>query len=98
MKETDTVYRLPRWMKVPLPMGENYSRVKNLIREHGLHTICSSGNCPNKGECWNAGTASFMIMGEKCTRNCRFCYVDNLIPEPLDWEEPGRLAETIKKL
>ena len=98
MKETDTVYRLPRWMKVPLPMGENYSRVKNLIRDHGLHTICSSGNCPNKGECWNAGTASFMIMGEKCTRNCRFCYVDNLIPEPLDWEEPGRLAETIKKL
>jgi len=98
MSDTDTVYRLPRWMKVPLPKGENYSRVKNLIREHDLNTICTSGNCPNKGECWNAGTASFMIMGEKCTRNCRFCYVENLIPDPLDWEEPGRLAETIRKL
>jgi lipoic acid synthetase len=85
-------------MKVPLPSGENYSRVKHLIQDHQLNTICSSGNCPNKGECWNAGTASFMIMGEKCTRNCRFCYVENLIPDPLDWEEPGRLAETIKKL
>jgi lipoic acid synthetase len=98
MEKTDTVYRLPRWMKVPLPSGENYTRVKHLIQDQQLNTICSSGNCPNKGECWNAGTASFMIMGEKCTRNCRFCYVENLIPDPLDWEEPGRLAETIKKL
>jgi lipoic acid synthetase len=85
-------------MKVPLPMGEKYTRVKNLINDYNLNTICSSGNCPNRGECWNAGTASFMIMGEKCTRNCRFCYVENLIPEPLDWEEPLRLAETIKRL
>ena len=98
MSETDTLYRLPRWMKVPLPKGENYSRVKSLIREYGLNTICSSGNCPNKGECWNAGTASFMIMGNKCTRNCRFCYVQNLVPDPLDWEEPLRLARTIRKL
>ena len=98
MDPKDTVYRLPRWMKVPLPDGENYMRVRNLINEHRLNTICSSGNCPNKGECWNAGTASFMIMGEKCTRNCRFCYVKNMVPDPLDWEEPGRLAETIKKL
>lgn len=98
MEEKDTVYRLPRWMKVPLPKGENYSRVRNLIDEHKLNTICSSGNCPNKGECWNAGTASFMIMGEKCTRNCRFCYVENMMPDPLDWEEPARLAETIYKL
>ena len=90
--------RLPRWMKSPLPRGENYSKVKRLIAEHQLHTICTSGNCPNKGECWNAGTASFMIMGDKCTRNCRFCYVKNLIPDPLDWEEPRRLAETIRKL
>ncbi len=98
METKDLVYRLPRWMKVPMPKGENYSNVKNLIREHGLNTICTSGNCPNKGECWNAGTASFMIMGSKCTRNCRFCYVENLIPDPLDWEEPGRLADTIKTL
>jgi len=96
--EKETVYKLPRWMKVPMPKGESYSKVRNLIREHDLNTICTSGNCPNKGECWNAGTASFMIMGSKCTRNCRFCYVENLIPDPLDWEEPGRLAETIHTL
>jgi len=98
MEANDTVFRLPRWMKVPMPKGENYSKVRNLIREHDLNTICTSGNCPNKGECWNAGTASFMIMGSKCTRNCRFCYVENLVPDPLDWEEPGRLADTIKTL
>jgi lipoic acid synthetase len=98
MEAKDTVFRLPRWMKVPMPKGENYSKVKNLIQEHQLNTICTSGNCPNKGECWNAGTASFMIMGSKCTRNCRFCYVENLVPDPLDWEEPGRLADTIRTL
>lgn len=98
MEARDTVFRLPRWMKVPMPKGENYSKVRNLIQEHQLNTICTSGNCPNKGECWNAGTASFMIMGSKCTRNCRFCYVENLIPDPLDWEEPGRLADTIGTL
>jgi lipoyl synthase len=98
MEVKDTVYRLPRWMKVPMPKGEKYSKVRNLIKEHQLNTICTSGNCPNKGECWNAGTASFMIMGSKCTRNCRFCYVENLIPDPLDWEEPGRLADTIRTL
>ena len=95
--KTDTVH-LPRWMKVPLPHGDNYSRVKNLIIEHNLHTICSSGNCPNKGECWSAGTATFMILGDKCTRNCRFCYVKSLQPDPVDWGEPERLANTIKTL
>jgi len=90
--------RLPRWMKSPLPMGENYSKVKRLIADHQLHTICTSGNCPNKGECWNAGTASFMILGDKCTRNCRFCYVINDIPEPVDVFEPLRLAKTIQTL
>ena len=79
-------------------MGENYSKVKRLIAEHQLHTICTSGNCPNKGECWNAGTASFMILGDKCTRNCRFCYVINDIPEPVDPFEPLRLAKTIQTL
>lgn len=98
MSETKTVYRLPKWMKVPLPKGVNYTKVKNLITEHELHTICSSGNCPNRGECWNAGTASFMIMGDKCTRNCRFCDVHNLVPDSLDWEEPARLADTIRTL
>lgn len=90
--------RLPRWMKSPLPKGENYSKVKRLIADHHLNTICTSGNCPNKGECWNAGTASFMILGDKCTRNCRFCYVINDIPEPVDWLEPLRLAKTIRTL
>lgn len=95
---TEKKERLPRWMRSELPSGENYSKVKRLIAEHQLNTICTSGNCPNKGECWNAGTASFMILGDKCTRNCRFCYVKNSIPDPVDWEEPQRLAETIKTL
>jgi len=90
--------RLPRWMKAQLPSGENYSKVKRLIADHRLHTICTSGNCPNKGECWNAGTASFMILGDKCTRNCRFCYVQNDVPDLVDWMEPLRLAKTIQTL
>jgi len=90
--------RLPAWMKSPLPNGRNFSKVNNLIAENKLNTICSSGNCPNRGECWNAGTASFMILGDKCTRNCRFCYVLNDIPEPVDWLEPLRLAKTIQTL
>lgn len=99
MKElNDKRERLPRWMKSPLPSGESYSKVKRLIAEHKLNTICTSGNCPNKGECWNAGTASFMILGDKCTRNCRFCYVKNAIPDPVDWNEPRHLAETIRTL
>lgn len=90
--------RLPRWMKSPLPKGESYLKVKRLIADHRLNTICTSGNCPNKGECWSAGTASFMILGDKCTRNCRFCYVQNDVPEPVDWLEPLRLAKTIQTL
>jgi lipoyl synthase len=90
--------RLPRWMKSPLPKGESYMKVKRLIADHRLNTICTSGNCPNKGECWSAGTASFMILGDKCTRNCRFCYVQNDVPEPVDWFEPLRLAKTIQTL
>lgn len=89
---------LPGWMKVPLPNGENYSRIKHLIIDNQLNTICSSGNCPNKGECWSAGTATFMIMGDKCTRNCRFCFVKTLKPYPLDMNEPERLAKTISTL
>jgi lipoyl synthase len=93
-----TNIRLPRWMKSPMPKGENYSNVKRLIADHKLNTICTSGNCPNKGECWNAGTASFMILGDKCTRNCNFCYVKYSLPDPVDWKEPERLAQTIKTL
>jgi len=90
--------RLPDWLKAPLPHGKKYSKVKRLIDEHNLNTICTSGNCPNRGECWSAGTASFMILGEKCTRNCRFCGVMNLLPDAVDWKEPRRLAETIRTL
>jgi lipoic acid synthetase len=87
---------LPSWIRAPLPHGENYTKVKNLVKENNLHTICSSGNCPNKGECWSAGTASFMILGEICTRNCRFCNVQNAIPYAVDWKEPINLANAIK--
>lgn len=90
--------RLPRWMKSVLPKGESYLKVKRQIADHHLNTICTSGNCPNKGECWNAGTASFMILGDKCTRNCRFCFVQNEVPDPVDWLEPLRLAKTIRTL
>lgn len=88
--------RLPRWMKMQLPKGENYSKVKNLVNKHNLHTICTSGNCPNIGECWNRGTATFMILGDICTRNCKFCGVTTGKPLPPDPEEPLRIAESVR--
>lgn len=90
--------RLPDWLKTPLPSGKDYIALKNLAANQQLNTICVSGNCPNKAECWGASTASFMILGEKCTRNCRFCDVRNMIPDPVDIQEPQRLAETIRAL
>jgi len=92
------VRRLPSWMRMKMPMGYNYSRVKNLVREHHLHTICSSGNCPNIGECWGNGTATFMILGEICTRNCKFCGVKSGKPLPVDENEPSRIARMVKLL
>lgn len=83
-------------MKVPLPTGRDYSRTKNLVIKGKLNTICVSGNCPNKGECWSAGTATFMILGDKCTRDCKFCQVNTLKPDAVDYDEPMRLANTIK--
>jgi len=88
--------RLPRWMKMKMPKGESYSKVKNLVERHGLHTICTSGNCPNIGECWNRGTATFMILGDICTRRCKFCAVKTGRPLPPDENEPQRLAETVR--
>jgi len=88
--------RLPRWMKMQMPKGESYSKVKNTVKEHNLNTICTSGNCPNIGECWNRGTATFMILGEICTRSCKFCGVKTGKPLPVDWNEPERLAESVK--
>ena len=90
--------RLPKWMKMNMPKGESYSKVKNLVNTHGLHTICTSGNCPNIGECWNRGTATFMILGNICTRKCKFCAVPNGKPLPPDENEPEKLAETIKTM
>ena len=87
--------RLPRWMKMQMPKGESYSRVKNLVAQHGLHTICTSGNCPNIGECWNRGTATFMILGDICTRNCKFCGVTTGKPLPPDPLEPFRIAQSV---
>jgi lipoic acid synthetase len=80
------------------PAGGNYSHLKNLSEKNNLHTICKSGNCPNIGECWNAGTATFMILGDICTRACKFCSVRTGKPMPVDWDEPRRLAESIRTL
>jgi lipoyl synthase len=85
----------PDWLRVRLPIGESYRNVRNLVDTHKLHTICESGNCPNMGECWGAGTATFMILGNICTRSCGFCAVATGRPEPLDWDEPQRVAEAI---
>jgi lipoyl synthase len=85
----------PDWLRVKLPLGENYKHVRNLVDTHRLHTICESGNCPNMGECWGAGTATFMILGNTCTRSCGFCAVATGRPEPVDWDEPQRVAEAI---
>ena len=76
--------RLPRWLKMKMPKGESYSKVKNLVEKYGLFTICISGNCPNIGECWNRGTATFMILGEICTRSCGFCATKTGRPLPPD--------------
>lgn len=81
-----------------MPKGKSYSGVKNLVTRHGLHTICTSGNCPNIGECWNRGTATFMILGEICTRNCKFCGVTTGKPLPPDTEEPLRIARSIETM
>jgi lipoic acid synthetase len=85
----------PNWLRVKLPIGESYKQVRNLVDTHQLHTICESGNCPNMGECWGEGTATFMILGNICTRSCGFCAVATGRPEPVDWDEPQRVAEAI---
>ncbi len=86
----------PDWLKVKLPSGENYARLKTLIDGHRLHTVCEEARCPNMGECWNAGTATFMILGDVCTRSCGFCAVTTGRPGGLDTDEPYRVAEAIR--
>jgi len=96
IKDSETKIKKPKWLKVKLPTGKSYKNVRNLVTEHKLHTICESGNCPNMGECWGAGTATFMILGNVCTRSCGFCAVSTGRPEKVDVFEPGRVANSVK--
>lgn len=95
IEEKETRVKKPDWLRVKLPIGESYKHVRNLVDKNKLHTICESGNCPNMGECWGAGTATFMILGNTCTRSCGFCAVATGKPDELDWDEPQRVAEAI---
>lgn len=88
----------PKWLRVKLPTGENYRKVRALVDEHKLHTICESGSCPNMGECWGEGTATFMILGNICTRSCGFCAVQTGKPLEADPFEPGRVAHSVKTM
>jgi lipoic acid synthetase len=92
---TSTRLQKPNWLRVKLPIGESYKHVRGLVDDHKLHTICESGNCPNMGECWGEGTATFMILGNICTRSCGFCAVATGRPNAVDWDEPQRVAEAI---
>jgi lipoic acid synthetase len=93
--EPASIVKKPSWLRVKLPTGESYKHVRGLVDTHKLHTICESGNCPNMGECWGEGTATFMILGNTCTRSCGFCAVATGRPDPIDWDEPQRVAEAI---
>ena len=93
-----TKRRKPDWLRVKLPIGPEYAKVRKLVDDNKLHTICESGNCPNMGECWGAGTATFMILGNVCTRSCTFCAVATGRPTEYDTDEPRRVAESIKKM
>jgi lipoyl synthase len=96
-KETkDNRRKKPDWLRVKLPIGKEYRKVRELVDQYKLHTICESGNCPNMGECWGAGTATFMILGNVCTRSCTFCAVATGRPPEYDEDEPRRVAEAIK--
>ncbi|HLE32782.1 MAG TPA: lipoyl synthase [Bacteroidota bacterium] len=91
--------RRPHWLKAKIPGGENYARLKNLIDTQRLHTVCEEARCPNMGECWNSGTATFMILGDICTRSCGFCAVKTGRPDyGLDWDEPRRVAEAVQRM
>ncbi len=93
-----SVSRLPPWLKVPLGSGEQYRNVRQALAAQGLHTVCSSARCPNLGECWSSGTATFMILGDVCSRNCRFCAVTHGHPTAIDKGEPARIADAVRQL
>ena len=86
----------PKWLRVKLPTGQKYTQLRSLVDKYDLHTICTSGSCPNMGECWGEGTATFMILGNICTRSCGFCGVKTGRPESVDWEEPEKVARSIQ--
>ena len=86
----------PKWLRVKLPTGKKYTELRGLVDKYDLHTICTSGSCPNMGECWGEGTATFMILGNVCTRSCGFCGVKTGRPDAVDWEEPEKVARSIK--
>ncbi|MEC8274052.1 MAG: lipoyl synthase [Bacteroidota bacterium] len=91
-----SIQKKPKWLRVKLPTGKNYKHVRKLVSDNKLHTICESGNCPNMGECWGEGTATFMILGNICTRSCGFCAVATGRPQPVDWDEPEKVAESVR--
>jgi lipoic acid synthetase len=90
--------RRPEWIRVRAPSGETYDSLKELMRKKTLHTVCEEAMCPNIGECWGQGTATFLMMGDICTRSCRFCDIKTGRPEPMDWEEPDRVAQAVKSM
>ena len=98
MRHTDQQQRLPEWFKVRLSTNERYAAVRRLVRERGLHTVCESAACPNRNECWNSGTATFLILGDVCTRRCGFCNVASGVPRSVDADEPHRVADAVSSL
>lgn len=94
--QNQPITKKPKWLRVKLPTGKKYTELRGLVDKYKLHTICTSGSCPNMGECWSEGTATFMILGNICTRSCGFCGVKTGRPETVDWEEPEKVARSIK--
>lgn len=97
-KQDTTPIRRPSWIRVRAPSGENYKELQQLMRSKALHTVCEEAGCPNLGECWGSGTATFLMLGDVCTRTCGFCDVKHGRPEFLDWEEPERVAQAVMKM
>lgn len=93
-----TPLRRPAWLKVRAPSGENYENLQHLMRSKSLHTVCEEAGCPNMGECWGSGTATFLMLGDVCTRTCGFCDVKHGRPEMMDWHEPERVAQAVRKM
>ncbi|UBM63587.1 lipoyl synthase [Candidatus Sulfidibacterium hydrothermale] len=98
MNTSDTILRKPDWLKIKIPSGKEYLSVKEIVERNKLHTICTSGHCPNMHECWGRGTATLMILGDICTRSCKFCNVKTGKPLPVDHDEPRRVAESVKRM